>query len=98
MGAAQEQGDLPIGKDAAPVAGLAAGAIALMALGPSLRASLSSLFADVTGSVHRTPFGDLPALMVRPVALTLGICAAVAAGAVVVTLAQTKGGFWSEKV
>ena len=98
MGAAHEQGDLPIGKDAAPVAGLAAGAIALMALGPSLRGSLSSLYAGVAGTLDRTPFGDLATLMYRPVALTLAICAAMALGAAVVTVAQTKGGFWSEKV
>jgi len=98
MGAAQEQGDLPIGKDVAPVAGLAAGAIALMALGPALRGSLASLYAGVAGSVARTPFGDLAVLMYRPVALTFAVCAAVAAGAIVATLAQTRGGFWSEKV
>lgn len=98
MGAAQEQGDLPIGRDAAPVAGLAAGAIALMALGPSLRGSLSSLYADVAGSVDHTPFGDLAVLMYRPVVLSLAVCGAVALGAVVATLVQTRGGFWSEKV
>jgi flagellar biosynthesis protein FlhB len=98
MGAAQEQGDLPIGKDAAPVAGLAAAAFTLMALGPSLRGSLSSLYADVAGSVDRTPFGDLAVLMYRPVALTLAVCAAAALGAALVTVVQTRGGFWSEKV
>ena len=98
MGAAQEQGDLPIGRDAAPVAGLAAGAIALMALGPSLRGSLSSLYAGVAGTVDRTPFGDLAPQMFRPVALTLAICAAMALGAALATLVQTRGGFWSEKV
>jgi flagellar biosynthetic protein FlhB len=98
MGAAQDQGDLPIGKDVAPVAGLACGAFTLMALGPSLRGSLSSLYAGVAGSVARAPFGDLAVLMYRPVALTLAVCAAVAAGAAVATLAQTRGGFWSEKV
>ncbi len=98
MGAAQEQGDLPIGRDAAPVAGLVAGTIALMALGPSLRSSLSSLYADVAGSVDKTPFGDLAVLMYRPVAITLAVCAAVALGAALATLVQTRGGFWSEKV
>lgn len=98
MGAAQEQGDLPIGRDAAPVAGLAAGTIALMALGPSLRGALSSLYAGVAGSLDRAPFGDLAPQMYRPVALTLAICAAMALGAVAATLVQTRGGFWSEKV
>jgi flagellar biosynthesis protein FlhB len=98
MGQAEEQGDLPIGRDAAPVAGLAAAAITMVAVGPALRGSLSSLFADVAGAVDRTPFGDLGVLMYRPVALTLAICAAGAAGATAATLLQTRGGFWSSKI
>ena len=98
MAAAQEQGDLPIGRDAAPVAGLVAGAAALVALGPALRNSLSSLYGEVARNADRAPFGDLAVLMYRPVALTLAVCAAVALGAILVTVAQTKGGFWSEKV
>jgi len=98
MGAASEQGDLPIGKDVAPVVGLACGAFTLVALGPALRGSLSSLYAGVAGSVARTPFGDLAVLMYRPVALTMAVCIAIAAGATIATLAQTRGGFWSEKV
>lgn len=98
LGQALEQGDLPIGRDAAPVAGLAAAAFTLMALGPSLRGALSSFYAEVAGSVDRAPFGDLAVLMYRPVALTLAVCAAAAGGAVLATVVQTKGGFWSEKI
>ena len=98
LGRAQEQGDLPLGRDVAPVAGLVAATAALVTLGPSLRGSLSALFSGVTTQVNRTPFGDLPALMTRPVLLTLAICAAAAAGSMAATLVQTKGGFWSAKI
>ncbi|MBK9518782.1 MAG: EscU/YscU/HrcU family type III secretion system export apparatus switch protein [Anaeromyxobacter sp.] len=98
MGQAQERGDLPMGRDVAPVAGLLAATVAMVVLGPALRGSLSSLFSGVTATVDRTPFGDLPALMAQPIGLTLAVCAAAAAGAALATLAQTKGGFWSEKI
>jgi flagellar biosynthetic protein FlhB len=98
LSAAREQGDVPIGRDAAPVAALGAAAITLMTVGPMLRASLSRLFGDVARSLDRTPFGDLPGLLVRPGALVLAVIAAAAAGAVVVTLAQTGGGVWSERL
>jgi len=95
---ALDQGDVPIGHDAAPVAALACAAVALMAAGPALRDSLSALFGGVAGAVDRAPFGDLPRLLVRPVSLTLLVCGAAAAGAIAATLAQTRGGFWTAKI
>jgi flagellar biosynthesis protein FlhB len=98
MSEAATQGDLPIGRELSPVVGLVAMVAALITLGPALRSSLQVLFADVAGAVNRTPFGDLPNLMWRPVGLALAICAAGGAGAAAATLVQTKGGFWSAKV
>jgi len=98
MAQALEQGDIPLGHDVGPVAALAAAAVALMVTGPALRASLSALFADVTGAVDRAPFADLPRLLVRPVALTLAVCGAAALGAMAAGVAQTKGGFWTTKI
>lgn len=98
MGQAQEQGDLPIGRDVAPVVGLAAATAALVALAPALRSSITSLFAGAASQVDRVPFRDLTMLMARPVVLTLGVCGAAALGAMVATLAQTKGGFWTAKI
>jgi flagellar biosynthetic protein FlhB len=98
MAQALEQGDIPLGRDAAPVASLALAAAALVAVGPSLRDSIAGLFGEVVGSVHRMPFGDLPRLLVRPISLTLVVCGAAALGAIAATVAQTKGGFWSSKV
>jgi flagellar biosynthesis protein FlhB len=98
LSSAQEQGDLPIGRDAAPVAALACAAVALVVLGPALRGSLGALFGDVARSVDRTPFGNLPGLLLRPLGLTLAVTAAAALGAVVATVAQTKGGFWTSRL
>jgi flagellar biosynthesis protein FlhB len=98
MAQALEQGDLPIGHDAAPVAGLAAATAALIAAGPSMRDAVAALFGDVAGAVDRAPFGDLPRLLVRPVMLALVVCGAAALGAAAATVAQTKGGFWSAKI
>jgi flagellar biosynthesis protein FlhB len=98
MAQAATQGDLPIGRDVAPVVGLVSMAAALTTLGPGLSNSLSRLFAGVAGQVGQTPFGDLPNLMWRPVFYSVGICAAGAAGSIVATLVQTKGGFWGEKL
>ncbi len=98
MSQAQQQGDIPMGRDAAPVAALAAATLALVAAGPALRDSLSGLFGDVAGAVDRTPFGDLPRLLVRPISLTLAVCLAAAGGALAATVAQTKGQFWTAKI
>jgi flagellar biosynthesis protein FlhB len=98
MADATAQGDIPIGHDVAPVVALTCAVIAMMVLGPALRSALSVLFAEVTRAVDRTPFASLPSLLGRPVALSLAICAASAGGAMVATLAQTKGTFFTAKL
>jgi len=95
---AQEQGDVPIGRDAAPVAALAAAVAALVAVGPGMRTSLSRLFGDVARSLDRMPFGDLPGLLARPGLLALAVIGAAALGAAAATLAQTGGGFWTSRL
>jgi len=95
---ALETGDIPLGRDAAPVVALTFAAAALVTVGPSMRDGVSALFADVVGSLDHTPFGDLPRLLVRPVMLTLVVCGAAALGAIVATMVQTKGGVWTSKV
>jgi flagellar biosynthesis protein FlhB len=91
---AREEGQVPVGRDIGPVAGLAAAVLTLVATGSALRTSLTSLFGEVAGQVHRTPFGSLPGLLARPAATVLLVAAATAATAVAVTLAQTRGGVW----
>jgi len=91
---AYDEGQVPVGHDAVLVAGLAAGALLLVALAGVLRSGLGALVAETAGRLDRTPFGDLPALAMRPVAAAVAVCAAVAAATTAATLAQTRGGFW----
>jgi flagellar biosynthesis protein FlhB len=91
---AREEGQLPVGRDIGPVAGLAAAVLALVAVGAGLRNSVSSLFGEVAGSLDRTPFTALPGLLARPVGLVLVVAAATAGTAVAVAMAQTRGGVW----
>jgi flagellar biosynthesis protein FlhB len=90
-----EEGQVPIGHDAVLVAGLAAAALVTVALVGVLRSGLGALVAEAAGRLDETPFGDLPALAIRPVAAVVAICAAAAAATTAATLAQTRGAFWS---
>ncbi|MFO0580767.1 MAG: EscU/YscU/HrcU family type III secretion system export apparatus switch protein [Anaeromyxobacter sp.] len=98
LGRAWEEGSIPMGHDIVVVAGLACGLLALFVLAGTLRGGLSALMTSVAGQVDRMPFGDLPQLVVRPVAAAVGICAAAAFGTVLASIVQTKGGFWGERV
>ncbi len=95
---ARAEGRLPIGRDAAPVVGLLGAVAALTALGGPLRDALSVAFAQVTGTVDRAPFGDLPALLVRPVAIVALVLAAAGAASALVTFVQTEGNVWPERI
>jgi flagellar biosynthesis protein FlhB len=91
---AYEEGQVPVGHDAVLVAGLATGTLVLVALAGVLRSGLGAMVAETAGRLDRTPFGDLPALAVRPVAAVVAVCAAAAAASIAATMAQTRGGFW----
>lgn len=91
---AWEEGKVPVGHDAALVAGLLAGASALAALAPSLRAGLVRIFGTTARALAQAPFASLPGLAAAPVLATAAVCASAAAAALVATVAQTRGGFW----
>jgi flagellar biosynthesis protein FlhB len=89
-----DEGQVPIGHDAVLVAGLATAALVTIALAGVLRSGLAALVAEAAGRLDQTPFQDLPALAVRPVAAAVAICAAAAAAITAATMAQTKGAVW----
>jgi len=97
LGRAWEEGQIPMGHDVVIVAGLLAGMLALAALAGTFRAGVSDLMSGVAGQLDRMPFGDLPLLVLRPVAAAVAVCAAAALGTVIATLIQTKGHFWGER-
>src|SRR5512133_2197266 len=91
---AWDEGQVPVGHDAIHVAGVAAAALALVLLAPVLRTGLQDLLGAAAAGVHRASFRALPALAARPLAAAASVCLAAAVASIVVTLAQTRGGFW----
>lgn len=95
---AYEEGNIPIGRDAVAVAGLAGGVAALIAFAVPLRDALSALFATSLRGVAEPNFRDL-AILAWPLAVRgAGVVAAIALAAIVATLLQTQLGLWTEKI
>jgi len=90
----REEGQVPLGRDAAMVASLAGGLGGLAAVARPLRDSLGAAFAAAAGSLDVPSFSSLASLLVRPALIALVPCAAAALGAATATVAQTAGGFW----
>jgi flagellar biosynthesis protein FlhB len=93
---AWDEGQVPLGRDAALVASLAGAAGALYVVARALRGGLVHAVASAAGTLDATPFRTLPGLALGPAAAAAAVCAAAAAAAIVATLAQTKGGVWPQ--
>lgn len=91
------EGDVPLGHDAPLVLSLAAGTAGLLVLGGPIRTGLVRAVEVVAGALDTTPFRALPGLAGGPAAAAAAVCAAAAAASALVTLVQTKGGFWPER-
>src|SRR6266567_4069870 len=94
---AWQEGDVPLGRDLPLVASLVASVAALVALGGTLRGGLVHALGAAAGALAETPFRTLPHLIAVPALAAAGVCAAAAAGSALVTLVQTKGGFWADR-
>ena len=95
---AYAEGQVPMGHDLVLAAGSAAGWITLIATAGLLRDAIADMFHQAAASVGNTPFRGLVGLAARPALLALTVCAATAAAVSISTFAQTKGGFWPERV
>jgi flagellar biosynthesis protein FlhB len=95
---ARAEGKLPVGRDAAAVAGMGAALLALSALGPAIRGGLVQAVGGAARALDRAPFGALPGLLRGPALAALAICAAAALAGAAALLAQTRGGFWPHLV
>jgi flagellar biosynthesis protein FlhB len=93
MQQAFEEGQRPMGREAIALASMIAGVAALTALGGPLKSSLVTAIAAVARGVHTTNFRELPRVLMTPALLGLAVCAAMALGAAIATLAQTRGDF-----
>ena len=91
---ARDEGQVPVGHDAAMVAALAGGAAGLWMLASAFRSGTLSLLAGSLRTLPETPFRLLPVLAARPAVAALGACLLAAAAAIAATMAQTQGGFW----
>lgn len=91
---AWNEGQTPVGHDVVHVAGLAAAALALVALAPILAHGLSALLGAAAAGLDRPSLGALAPFAVRPVAAVVAVCAAAGAASVAAGLVQTRGGFW----
>lgn len=90
-----EEGQIPLGRDAVAVAGLAAGALALIALAPAFRDAAAGALRETLRRAPEAPFSALPGLLLRPAAILLLPGLLAGAAALAATLAQTRGGFWA---
>jgi flagellar biosynthesis protein FlhB len=96
-----EEGNVPLGRDFNAVLGFAAGTMALMAVGGSLRDSLVRLVAASAeglgaGSLS-SPRALLP-LITRPLMIAGSACLAAAAAGGIAYAAQTRGRIWPHLV
>jgi flagellar biosynthetic protein FlhB len=93
---ARREGNIPVGKDLAIAATVAAATLALLATSSTLSAALTRMVASSAVAIGKGGFGGFAPLMVRPAALGGAVLAAIAAAAVVAIAAQTRFGFWPE--
>lgn len=94
---AWDEGDVPIGREAAQVAGLAAATAALGVLGATIRGGLVRAVSESAEALGSTPFRLLPRLAVVPALAAAGVCAAAAAATAAAVLAQTRGRAWPHR-
>lgn len=92
---AWEQGRIPLGKDAAGVAGMMVGLLALMAVAPRLAQSLVALTRASLSLSADAPMAALLRAALEPAALGAATLGAIALAALAVTVAQTRGGLWT---
>lgn len=91
-----DDGEIPLGKDFVAVAGLGAGALALISLGGSLRDALVSEVAETLRTTDTLPFDALPGRLGTPALLGLVVCIAAALGAALAAVIQTRGQVWGK--
>jgi flagellar biosynthesis protein FlhB len=92
---AYDEGQVPVGREASMVAALAAGAVALVTIGPALRDGLANLVAHTARSLADGRPSELGVMLARPLLMCVVVCASAGLAAVVVTAVQTKAGMWA---
>lgn len=91
-----DEGEIPLGRDLVAIAGLGAGALALISVGGSLRDALVSEVAETLRTADTLPFDALPGRLGTPALLAFAVCAAAALGATLGAVVQTRGQIWGK--
>jgi flagellar biosynthetic protein FlhB len=93
---AYDDGNVPVSRDAVAFAGLLAAVLAMQALGKGLLDGLTRLVFSTFDRLGTGTAGDMLALIKGPAIAGGAICLAAAAACALVSLAQTRFGFWTE--
>ncbi|MES1207563.1 MAG: EscU/YscU/HrcU family type III secretion system export apparatus switch protein [Pseudomonadota bacterium] len=93
---ARREGNLPVSRDAAIAASVAAAIGSLLTVAPGMRAALSRMVAADALALGDGSLGALAPLLVRPAALGAAVLLAIALAAGAALLVQTRGGFWPQ--
>jgi len=95
---AREEGDVAVGRDVAMFASVAVGAILLSATATGLRDRLVKLVQTCALAIATGQTRDILPAVIGPAAVTLAVCAGAGLAAVIAGVAQTGGGFWTDRV
>ena len=101
LGKAFEEGEIPLGRDLLTVGNLVFALGALAAFAGPLQRALTALVRErmmAVGELAHGQANESSGLLTRLILLILGLCAASAAGVILVGLIQTRGGFWPERL
>jgi flagellar biosynthetic protein FlhB len=93
---AHQDGDVAVARDAATLAGLAAGGWTLMVAAPGLLDALVNLVRVSAQTVATGQPRDLVPGLTKPGFIVVQVCAATAIAAALALILQTRGGFWPE--
>ncbi len=91
---AWDEGQIPMGKDLAMAATMAAGFCALLIAGGYFCQALVSSIAETLINLSHPDFGNLTTRLIKPVVLALVICVCSAGAGAIVCIIQTKGRIW----
>jgi flagellar biosynthetic protein FlhB len=95
---ARDQGDVPVGRDAALFASLAVGTLLLSSMAAGMRDRLVKLVQACALAIATGQTRDILPLVTGPMVQVLTVCAGILAAVLVAYLSQTGGGFWFDKV
>lgn len=93
-----EEGDLPIGKDASTVASLTFGFLALLMISSRVSASLVEAVTTSIRQMTATTFMLNMEILSKPLMYMVMVGGSAALGASAITMAQTKGMIWPQKM